>query len=439
VPNRSRPASAKRTHVVLIPGFAGFDALGQLEYYGGLTRVCGDWLKRNEVLHYFDNFPTAAVATRATRLRNYLAKRIVRGEISADDDDVILVGHSTGGLDIRCLLWDLCHRKRPIMVDGGVPVEPETILERVCRVVFLSVPHWGTNIADWVKAHWIERKALVEELRTAVAGSQLLVVDRIESAIAADAASLSGAELLLAVQDALDEANENNGRPSPMRTAEAQEAASQLALYLRHMASDFAAIDDLTSCPPRGSESVSPAHFDVRRRKEEVEALSDIRFQSYVTIGRRPFRFDPGKPAPPWELAKPWTYPEFSKDRAWSAGTDIVYRTCYRACAGGPFEKPVGSGKVTRRWKGAPQHRVDVWDNDGIVNTLSMLWPEGDNVLVAADHMDIVGHYKLIKAEPGGGRTYRTYDLLKSKSGFNDGIFKQVWREIFTFCLGRAV
>jgi triacylglycerol lipase len=421
---------------VLIPGFAGFDALGQLEYYSGITPLVRKGLAENEVLHYFDNFPTAAVVTRAARLRNYLAKRVVRGEIYADKDDIILVGHSTGGLDIRCLLWDLRHRGRPIMVDGEVSLDPAKILGRVCRVVFISVPHWGTNIADWVKAHWVERIALIDELRAAVAGSQLSVVDRIESAIAESAASLSGAEVLLAVQDALDEANENNGRPSPMRTAEAQEAASQFALYLRYMASDFGAIDDLTSCPPRGGEPVSPAHFDIAQRKEELEALADIEFQSYVTIGRRPFRFDPGKPAPPWELAKPWTYPEFSKDRALSAGTDIAYRTCYRACAGGPFEQPAATAEVNRWLK---QNRIELWDNDGIVNTMSMPWPKGKNVLVAADHMDIVGHYKLIKAEPGGGRNYRTYDLLKSESGFSDKIFQQLWKEIFAFCLGHTI
>ena len=420
---------------MLVPGFAGFDALGQLEYYSDITLLCGDWLKRNEVLHYFDNLPTAAVVTRAARLRSYLAKRMARGEISGGDE-VALVGHSTGGLDIRCLLWDLHSRKRPIRVDGGVRVDPIEIRERVHRVVFLSVPHWGTNIADWVKAHWPERIALVDELRAAVAGSQLSVVDRIESAIAESGASLTGAELFLAVQDALDEANELNGKPSPMRTADAQEAASQLSLYLRLMASDFAAIDDLTSCPPQGGKSASPAHFDVRHRKQELEALGDIKFQSYVTIGRRVVRFDPGKPAPPLELAKPWTYPRMCEDGASTAGTDIVYRTCYRACAGGPFGQPVMFREVSRWLK---EHRIELWDNDGIVNTMSMPWPTGENVLIHADHMDIVGHYRLLHAEPGGGRTYRTYDLLKSNSGFSRNIFDKVWNKIFGFCLGRTI
>jgi len=436
----ARSASTKRFHIVLIPGFAGFDALGQLEYYGGLTPLFQMWRAENQVLHYFDNFPTAAVVTRASRLRSYLAKRMARGVISTGDD-VTLIGHSTGGLDIRrllCDLDDLQHRKQKIMVDGGVKVGPGEILECVKRVVFLSVPHWGTNIADWVHSYGVLRRALVEQFRAAVAGSQLLLLDQIESLITGGAACLTGAELFRAAQDALGEANEHNGKPSPARTADAQEAASQLALYLRHMASDFSAIDDLTSRPHRAGKPVSPAHFGVRDREKELKRMRGIEFRSYVTLGRRPFRFDPGRTAPPFELAKPWTYPEVTKDSALSAGTDIAYRTFYRACAGGPFRQPALSCKVTERLPGAPQHSIEVWDNDGIVNTLSMLWPKDANVLVPGDHMDIVGQYKLIKAERGEGRKYRVYDLLKSESGFTDKIFKEVWKEIFAFCLGRT-
>ena len=89
---------------------------------------------------------------------------------------------------------------------------------------------------------------------------------------------------------------------------------------------------------------------------------------------------------------------------------------------------------MTRRIPGCPNHAIEVWDNDGIVNTASMLWPEGENILVPGDHMDIVGHYKPIEAIGGGGRKFHAYDLLKSDSGFGDEIFKGVWREIFGFC-----
>ncbi|HVP45034.1 MAG TPA: hypothetical protein VMT32_00575 [Bryobacteraceae bacterium] len=426
--------SRKRRHIVLVPGFGGFDALGQLEYYGGVTPVFHKRKAKNEVLHYFDNLPTAAVSTRAARLERYLARRIARGEM-VNSDEIVLVGHSTGGLDIRWLLWHPQQDHKPIVVDGGAEVAPDEIRERVRRVVFLSVPHWGTNIADWVQDRKIGREAVVTELRGAVAGSQVPLLDRVEDWVSGGAACLTGAGLLRAVQDSLREADERCGKSSPERSADAHEAASQLELYLRHMASDFRAIDDLTSRRPKRGP-LSPAHYDNPEREVELAVWDGrpIETLSYVTLGKRIFPFKPGCPAPPLDLVSPLTSLEIATGTPLSAGTDIVYRFCYRACAGGPFGWPDPRGKVTRRLNGSPKHAIELWDNDGIVNTASMLWRRGENVLVACDHMDIVGQYQPVKAS-GEGRTYQAYDLLKSDRAF-DETFHSVWKEIFDFCAG---
>jgi hypothetical protein len=120
----------------------------------------------------------------------------------------------------------------------------------------------------------------------------------------------------------------------------------------------------------------------------------------------------------------------------------LSYRVCYRACAGGPFSRPEGGGRVTRRLDGAPQGRLELWDNDGIVNTLSMLWPKTENVLVAGDHLDIVGHYRLVEVDDNErdccpARRYRSYDLLRSKPPFGTQTFEKIWTEIFDFSAGR--
>jgi len=430
---KTRPQSAKRRHIVLVPGFAGFDALGQLEYYGGVTPVFQKHRAKNEVLHYFDNLPTAAVRTRATRLLRYLARRIARRDI-LPSDEIILVGHSTGGLDIRWLLWNPQCDNTPITVDGGAKVEPGEIRKLVSRVVFLSVPHWGTNIADWVQDHKIGREAVVTELRGAVAGSQVPLLDRAEEWIAGGAACLTGAELIRAVQDSLREADDRIGPETPDRTADAHEAASQLELYLRHMASDFRAIDDLTSRRPRCGP-LSPAHYNNTERELElgVWKKQGIESRSYVTLGRRIFPFKPDAPAPPLDLVSPLTSLEIATGTPLSAGTDIVYRLSYRACAGGPFAWPDPCGKVNRRLNGSPKHAIELWDNDGIVNTASMLWRLSENVLVAGDHMDIVGQYQAVRAPCGVGRTFQAYDLLNSHSDFGK-TFHEVWEEIFAFC-----
>src|SRR5207249_210077 len=135
------------------PGFVGFDALGNLEYYAGVTRAFGDWKKlsgnASAAVHYFDNFPTASVELRSRRLATWLAKRVVRGEMGPNDR-IALVGHSTGGLDIRKMLKTMASDPRAEhVVDGSCRVSNEQILERAERIAFLSVPHYGTNIADF--------------------------------------------------------------------------------------------------------------------------------------------------------------------------------------------------------------------------------------------------------------------------------------------------
>jgi len=431
--------SLPRHHIVLVPGFAGFDTLGQLEYYAGVTPLFREWQDQGHpatTLHYFDNFPTAAVITRADKLKRYLAKRILRGEI-APDDTLALVGHSTGGLDIRRLICDLAHDSRPLSFDGTKDPEftPEKVLAMIRRVVFLSVPQWGTNIADWVRAQALGRALVIAELRAAVQTSQLPLLSVLQESVTDLAATMSQVDLSYAIQDALAEAET---RPWRNRTATAmsQEAASALALWLRYMATDFSAIDDLTPQPHNGGPA-SPAHFDLKTREQEKKLWQSagIRIQSYATIGKRPFPFSEDAAAPAWNVLNPCTYPECSKDSRMAARTDIVYRTCYRACAGGPFANPDPKPAVPQLIEPAKPGRIASWDNDGIVNTPSMLWPGGTpTFLVPGDHMDIVGHYHRVPAPRDTGRKYDAYDLLKSDSGFDDQAFATVWSHVFDFC-----
>ncbi len=333
-------------------------------------------------------------------------------------------------------------RNEKLRVDGGAVVTSEEIRHCLDGVAFLSVPHWGTNVADWARSHPVWRTAVIADLQAAVAGSQVYLLDQIESLFTKGAALLTDAELLLALRDALTEANAYYGKPGPSRTAAALEADSELALYFRLMGSDFHAINDLSS-QPHDPKKRSPAHFDDQERKREFALWEEppIRTLSYATVGGRPFRFRSGSPAPVWELTNPFTYPEIDKDPQLSAGTDFSYRFCYRACAGGPLQWPALAGRVTRVLGQVPPEPIEIWDNDGIVNTASMLWPQGETVLVPADHLDIVGHYKLVKvAQHNRGkddyqaaRVYQAYDALQSVPQFTDSMFKDVWTEIFDF------
>ena len=93
---------------------------------------------------------------------------------------------------------------------------------------------------------------------------------------------------------------------------------------------------------------------------------------------------------------------------------------------------------VPRRhsWRRLARPAIELWDNDGIVNTASKLWPGVENRLVDCDHLDIVGHYKLTKAAPDTGRRCQSYDALNSASNFSDEKFAKIWTEIFAFSAG---
>ncbi|HKD85150.1 MAG TPA: hypothetical protein VKB58_10410 [Terriglobales bacterium] len=436
-----------RVHIVLIPGFAGFDALGQLEYYAGVTPQFQRWqqLSGNNrddlVLHYFDNFPTAAVRTRAARLRSYLAKRIARGDF-AENDSLVLIGHSTGGLDIRKLVWELNEsRDHQYPVDGATAADPavpaETILRMIQKIVFLSVPQSGTNIADWVRSPRVGRELVIAELRASVGASQVPLLDHVQQWISDRAANATRLGFVLALRDALAEAEADTSR-DPMCVALSQAAASELQLWLRHIATDFSVIDDLAA-GDASTDKESPAHFSASARAREIARWQRdaIKTRSYATIGARPFSFDSGRAAPTWDLINPLTYPDLTRRANPAPDTDIVYRVCYRACAGGPFtapaEQPVPKPFLVDS-RNLPH--LEVWDNDGIVNTASMLWPDKDEtLLVYADHMDIVGHFRPVDAMADcGQRKYQAYDLLKSGCRFDLPSFEKVWSDIFDFC-----
>ena len=45
--SRNGSDPCRRCHIVLVPGFGGFDALGRVEYYAGITRLFQNWKRRH--------------------------------------------------------------------------------------------------------------------------------------------------------------------------------------------------------------------------------------------------------------------------------------------------------------------------------------------------------------------------------------------------------
>lgn len=93
-----------------------------------------------------------------------------------------------------------------------------------------------------------------------------------------------------------------------------------------------------------------------------------------------------------------------------------------------------GLSRIRSYFSRVEPRKIALGDDDGIVNTASMLWPnQEETMLVDGDHMDIVGHYKRVPAIKGSGRVFQAYDLLRSNSGFTSATFDRIWTGIFDF------
>jgi hypothetical protein len=462
-----------RVHLVLVPGFGGFDALGGLEYYAGTTECMREWLTNTfetgpaePVLHYFDNFPTAGVTTRAALLREFLAKRIARNEVQRHDS-FVLIGHSTGGLDIRQLICDLtgtgARGTSPgVGVDGSqrsaIHIQNAELRRRIRRVVFLSVPQRGTNIANWVRGFGGARRVFFGLLSTLIDAADVPGLESIDLGLARFVTRplLDSAKrpcgLAAAIADVQLEMAERNSR-DPLRAAKARQAHANVNLWLSHVENDFLAINDLAYGE---DDTGTPARFSADRRLAEQSAWKEsaewpaITARSYLTLGRCPFDQNWQKrqdESPGGALAKALAAVKDRLEDAWdllgrgeqSGKSDLAYRLAYQICANGPFQaQPGASANEFGSRKLVP---LNSWQNDGIVNTASMLWPEGETLIVHADHGDIIGHFEFAKSPAGqSGREYHTYDILESSSAaggreFGPGEFKAIWNDIFDFAV----
>ena len=495
----TNPGRLSRKHLILVPGFAGFDALGQLLYYPGVTDVFGDWQNAagagDTSIDYFDNFPTGSVSLRAERLRSFLAKKLARGHIAAHDE-VALLGHSTGGLDVRRLLVDLRENAEgTTSVDGQLLVSHESIRSCIKRVVFMSVPHFGTNIADYCMRFDDTLQSIVRDAATALQLNREPVGKLRRWLPELDSSS----HLLLALFDALRE-SDTALAPSNADKANERDARAELVLWLEHMSKDVSSLGDLRSYRAGlAGPLASPAHYDVAQRQAELDELAErgVRTLSFVT--RAPAT---GSAVLSYGLAASKFLAGLIelRSRAFNAASDLwflplvagatgatrflldsgplgaallalhenpslLFELAHAACADptGPFIDPAEIAPTMiapELTDGITGERLEPRmfqprDNDGIVNSQSMMWPYDIRAperhafrYIECDHGDIIGHFELARAPKPklGQRCHFAYDLLQrsapsaeaNRRPFERADFERVWRGVFDFAFGRA-
>lgn len=181
---------AQRAEIYLVPGFLGFVELGELDYYLGAADVLRAALRHrgiDAIIHCTSTIPAGTVRQRAAKLAHEIAKRTD----GRDDTLVHLVGHSTGGLDLRLLLspdaslipvGDLADT-----MSAHDYARFTSALARVRTAIGIAAPFYGTPIADLAV-----RLSFDAVLRSVSAGVQTpLLRDLLSTGLSTSAAGLT--------------------------------------------------------------------------------------------------------------------------------------------------------------------------------------------------------------------------------------------------------
>lgn len=371
-------------HVYLVPGFLGFAHLGKLTYFGHVGRLLTNRLTALGLeprIHIVRTSPTASLPDRAARVAEAIHTTAARGGAPLH-----LIGHSSGGLDVRLLTAP----------GVGLPtaLEVERLAARVRTVVTVSTPHHGTPIASFFTTVQGQRLMQLLSLSTIYVLNfghlPLAALLWMGSFFVRFGGLVAGSELL----DELFTKLLEDFTPARRRA---------VRKLLRDVVRDQALMLQLTP------EAMEVFNASVLQRP-------GIRYGAVV-----------GQAAPP------------SLRATLHAGIDpaaqvthALYSGLYRLIEAAPVRvspqlAPAQVRVLRRAYRGLPSPVA----NDGIVPTLSQAWGQVIHAAVA-DHLDVLGHFRDAEHDPPH------VDWLVSGSDFDRQRFEALWTDVAHFLVPEA-
>jgi len=371
-------------HIYLVPGFLGFEHLGKLTYFGHVRRFLTERLTAAGLdprIHIVRTSPTASLPDRAARVAEVVDATAQRGAAPLH-----LIGHSSGGLDVRLLTAP--------GVELPTALDVERLAARVRTVVTVSTPHHGTPIASFF---------------TTLQGQKLMQLLSLSTIYVLHFGHLPIAALLwmgsffvrfgglVAGSELLDELF---GKLLEDFTPARRRAVRKL---LRDVVRDQALMLQLTP------EAMEVFNASVLQRP-------GVRYGAVV-----------GQAAPP------------SLRATLHAGIDpaaqvthALYSGLYRLIEAAPVRvspqlAPAQARVLRRAYRELPSPA----SNDGIVPTLSQAWGRVIHAAVA-DHLDVLGHFR--DAE----HALPHVDWLVSGSNFDRRRFEALWADVARFLVPDA-
>jgi triacylglycerol esterase/lipase EstA (alpha/beta hydrolase family) len=369
--------SAVRHRIYLVPGFFGFSNLGELRYFTHVREFlaeCCEGLGLPAEIEVVKTYPTSSLPRRATRVLETIAATARSGQ-----DPVHLIGHSSGGLDVR------------LAAAPNVSLRTDLPVERLARairtVVTVAAPHHGTPLASFFAS---------------LLGQQLLQVLALLTVYVLRFGQLPMSVLLpiAAVFARLDEHVGVNSALLDQLFGQLLEDFSAdrrraVQSFLDEVGKDQALVAQLT---PEGMDLFNASTRD----------RPGVRYGCVLTRGHSP-----------------------GVRSTLSAGLDpsaqlshMVYHAIYRLTARMPRScAPELTREQTRVLRRAFGTMPTPAANDGVIPTVSQVW--GDLVhATQADHLDVIGHFADRAHVPPH------YDWLASGSGFTRQRFEALWNDV---------
>lgn len=368
-------------HVLLVPGFFGFSNVGDFTYFGHVRDfLVEEWRRRGLAgeIRVVKTWPTASVRRRAVRVLETLAQ-----VLDAEDGVVHLVGHSSGGIDVRLALTP------GVQLDCPLPVEPYA--SRVRTAISLASPHHGTPLAGFLTSVYgreILRVVSLSAMYTLRTGRVPIgAVFQVVRLLSINQLPIAAGTLLSNIyRDLLKDFSEDRRRAIELLLGEIGQDQSLLA-----------------ETSPQGMALIAPSLQPRRgvRYGSVVGCAPPPGLRSAFTTGLSPFR----------------------------QATYALYAAFYRIIAQMPADKvPEPTHGQAAVLRAAYGHVPGPSENDGMVPTRSQL--DGEVVHAAwADHLDVLGHFYAPAHVPPH------FDWLNSATRFGRGDFLRAWRDCTRFML----
>jgi len=369
-----------KQHVLLVPGFFGFANLGDFAYFGHVREFLTRWWKRAGIageIHVVATHPTASLTRRAARVLETIA------EFAGDDDVFHLIGHSSGGIDVR------------LMTSPGVSlpstVDVERYASRVRSVVSLSSPQHGSPLAGFLTS------LLGRELLRLIS---LVTIYTLRTGRVPIAAVFHLVRLLALEQLPVGAGTLLNQVYRDLLSDFSHERRAALDQFFVDVGSDQELIAQIT---PSGMALFNAATRD----------RPGVRYGSVVTL------------VPPPGLRSVWT----TGLSPFRQATHALFTAFYRITARMPSDPlpltPAQATALDAAYGRLPYLR----DNDGMVPTLSQIW--GDVVWAGfGDHLDALGHFYLPSHVPPH------FDWLNSGAHVDLGSYERLWASVARYLLG---